>query len=146
MSALRIVLGLVLVASVGCDGAARVGDGGSGLPAESAVVQLPHDAPDGVSAERIATGKEVFLGDGLCYACHGADGAGARGVGADLTDDEWWHSDGSYPAIAEQIALGVRSEQVRNKLGAVMPPRGGSDLTSKEIEAVAAYVWSLRLR
>jgi mono/diheme cytochrome c family protein len=34
--------------------------------------------------------------------------------------------------------------QVRNELGAMMPPKGGSQITEAQVHAVAAYVWSLR--
>ena len=101
--------------------------------------------PQGVTTELIAAGKAVFLDQGLCWACHGEDATGARGVGADLTDEEWWHSDGSFDAIVNQILTGVPAEQVRNEHGAMMPPRGGSGITDEQVRAVAAYVWSLRI-
>ena len=101
------------------------------------------ELPKGVTPELIVQGKGIFLDQGLCYICHGVDATGARGVGADLTDDEWWHNDGSYEAIVNQILTGVTTEQARNPLGAMMPPRGGSAITEEQVRAVAAYVWSL---
>jgi mono/diheme cytochrome c family protein len=103
------------------------------------------DLPEGVTSELIFEGKTLFLDQGLCFICHGTDATGARGVGADLTDEEWWHSDGSYEAIVNQILTGVSSEEARNPMGAMMPPRGGSEITDEQVRAVAAYVWSLRL-
>jgi mono/diheme cytochrome c family protein len=102
--------------------------------------------PATVSESLIAEGREIFLDQGMCWACHGVDATGARGVGADLTDEEWWHSDGSYEAIVAQILSGVTVDQVRNKLGAVMPPKGGSAISDDQVRAVAAYVWSLRVK
>jgi len=101
--------------------------------------------PEGVTEEMIARGEEIFLGEGACHICHGQDATGARGVGADLTDEEWFHSDGSYEAIVEQILRGVTSEEARNDFGAMMPPKGGSSITDEQVRAVAAYVWSLGL-
>jgi len=104
------------------------------------------DLPTGVTPRLIAEGEALFLNQGLCFICHGTDATGARGVGADLTDAEWWHSDGSYEAIVAQILTGVSTEEARNELGAMMPPRGGSAITEEQVHAVAAYVWSLRLK
>lgn len=102
--------------------------------------------PAGVTTEMVEAGEAIFAGDGNCWACHGQDATGARGVGPDLTDDAWWHSDGSYEAIVRQILTGVSRDRARNAFGAEMPPRGGSRITDEQVRAVAAYVWSLRLR
>ena len=115
------------------------------LLAAGPIVGQQEALPEGVTIELIAAGKAVFLDQGLCWACHGEDATGARGVGADLTDEEWWHSDGSYEAILNQVLTGVPAEKVRNELGAMMPPRGGSGITDEQVRAVAAYVWSLRI-
>ena len=100
--------------------------------------------PRGVTEKMVQSGELLFKTAGNCWACHGEDAAGARGVGANLTDDEWWHSDGSYEAIVRTIGSGVPSDSVRNAYGAMMPPRGGSQITDEQLRAVAAYVWSLR--
>ncbi|MEQ8331319.1 MAG: c-type cytochrome [Longimicrobiales bacterium] len=101
--------------------------------------------PAGVDLARVRAGAVVYHGPGGCHVCHAPDGTGARGVGADLTDEIWWHSDGSYAAIVAQVQAGVDAGVVRNGWGAAMPPRGGSAITDEQVEAVAAYVWSLRL-
>jgi mono/diheme cytochrome c family protein len=100
--------------------------------------------PRGVTEQMVQDGEQLFKTAGNCWACHGEDATGARGVGANLTDDEWWHSDGSYEAIVRTIGTGVPTDSVRNPYGAMMPPRGGSRLTDDQLRAVAAYVWSLR--
>ena len=92
----------------------------------------------------VQAGEQLFKTDGNCWACHGEDATGARGVGANLTDDEWWHSDGSYEAIVRTIGTGVSSDKARNAFSAMMPARGGSRLTDEQLREVAAYVWSLR--
>jgi cbb3-type cytochrome c oxidase subunit III len=94
--------------------------------------------PAGVTEEAIAEGEALFKGAGICFTCHGQDAKGVPGLGADLTDTEWVHSDGTYESIIETITKGTTSST-----GAVMPPRGGPNLTDEQVKALAAYVWSL---
>ena len=96
--------------------------------------------PEGVTPEMLAQGRKLFEGRGLCSSCHGTRATGA--LGPNLTDAEWWHSDGSYPAIVQQITQGVPPGQARS--GTPMPTKGGSSLNPAEVRAVAAYVHSLR--
>ena len=100
-------------------------------------------AADSVSAAvtpaAIAEGKTLYLGEGLCLACHGADAKGS--IGPDLTDNTWLHGTGSFGEIVARVLAGVSSEQ--SKLGQIMPPRGGAGITDEQVRAVAAYVWSL---
>ena len=113
-----------------------VGVGG----ARVVVGQAPVDTlPAGVTPAAIAAGKQLFLGDGLCLACHGADAKGS--IGPNLTDQTWLHGAGTYPEIVARVLSGVPSEQ--SKLGQIMPPRGGSGITDEQVWAVAAYVWSM---
>ncbi|MGD2135041.1 MAG: c-type cytochrome [Gemmatimonadales bacterium] len=99
------------------------------------------DLPEGVTQTMIDAGESLFTGPGICTACHGTDGSGVPGLGADLTDDEWLHGDGSYAAILETVRDGVSADA--SSTGTVMPPKGGSQLNDAQLEAVAAYVWSL---
>jgi mono/diheme cytochrome c family protein len=101
------------------------------------------DLPEGVTAELIATGDALFHGAALCFACHGGDGAGIPGLGADLTDDEWQNTDGSFTGLIERIREGVTGDL--SSTGVPMPPMGGAQLTDEQVQAVAAYAWSLRL-
>jgi mono/diheme cytochrome c family protein len=90
----------------------------------------------------IALGDSVYhgqAGGGTCFACHGQDGQGSA-VGADLTEADWLHSDGSYEAIVKTIQAGVPKPP---KAPAPMPPMGGASLTPDQVKAVAAYVYSL---
>jgi cbb3-type cytochrome c oxidase subunit III len=104
------------------------------VPAAVAQTELP----SGVTQDMIAEGETIFKGPGICFTCHGQDAKGLPGLGADLTDSEWIHNDGSYDEIVETIMSGVTSST-----GAVMPPKGGPPLTDDQVKAVAAYVWSL---
>lgn len=101
------------------------------------------ELPAGVTQAMIDEGKTLFAGAGNCYTCHGQNGVGAEGLGPNLGDAEWLHSDGSYEAIVTQITDGVPAAE--SKSGIMMPPKGGSAITDDQVKAVAAYVWSLRL-
>ena len=129
MDALRLfALGPVVVAVMWSPGAANA--------------QATDSLPPGVTRQMVATGQTVFRGPGLCHACHGQDAKGVRGVGPDLTDGEWLHSDGSYQGILQTIIKGVLPNE--SKTGGMMPPKGGANITDEQLQAVAAYVWSLR--
>lgn len=101
----------------------------------------PDSLPPGVTQEMITEGKSLFNGLGLCMACHGTDAKGIPNLGADLTDEEWQHGDGSFENILKTIAEGVTAE--KSSSGTVMPPKGGSTLSDAQLKAVAAYAWSL---
>jgi len=103
--------------------------------------QAQEALPEGMTQEMVAQGKTLFQGAGICAACHGPEGKGVPNLGADLSDDEWLHSDGSWTGIAETILKGVSAD--KSSTGSVMPPKGGSSLSDEQVRAVAAYVWSL---
>lgn len=97
--------------------------------------------PEGVTQEMVDQGREIFAGAGLCYACHGADGKGMPGLGANLSDAEWIHSDRSVDGIAQVVSKGVAGDQ--STTGTPMLPKGGSGITDEQVRAVAAYVYTL---
>ncbi len=96
---------------------------------------------EGVTAELVNQGAEIYAGAGLCYACHGQDAKGMPGLGANLIDGEWLHSDGSLDALTNTVMNGVSAEE--SSSGTPMPPRGGSGITDDQVKAVSAYVYSL---
>jgi len=98
--------------------------------------------PAGVTVEMVAEGNTLFHGAGICLTCHGQNGTGVTGLGPNLTDAEWLHSNGSYEAIVNQIMTGVTA--TASKTGVAMPAKGGSAITDDQVKAVAAYVYSLR--
>ena len=106
-----------------------------------AAPNLQAQMPDGVTDAMVAEGQTVFMGAGLCAACHGMDASGS--VGPDLTDGEWLIGDGSYAAIIDQVTNGVSAAEATNSMGAIMPPKGGSAITDDQVKAVSAYVWTL---
>lgn len=97
--------------------------------------------PAGVTPAAIKQGDAIFHGPGLCSACHGADAKGMPSMGANLTDQQWLHSKGTYDDIVKQIMTGVSAKESTS--GTVMPPKGGGGLTDDQVKAVAAYVWNL---
>lgn len=98
--------------------------------------------PPGVTRAMIDEGRRLWGGQGLCLACHGPEGKG--GLGPDLTDGRWDHTDGSYEQLVAVIIKGVMSDA--SKSGQIMPPRGGGGLNDEQVKAVAAYVWTLNRR
>jgi len=108
-----------MISPVGCD---RTNEGGPPLVIAGAL-------PEGVTRELILAGQSIFLGRGACFACHGEDATGARGVGANLTDAEWWHTDGSWAGIVARVRAGVPVNSVRNS------PRG-DDAPARRLPAL----------
>jgi len=101
--------------------------------------------PEGATPEMVALGERIFrgeIGGAPCTGCHGADGSGTS-IGPDLTSGKWLWSDGSYAAIAKTINDGVPQPKLYR---APMPPMGGAALTAEQVNAVAAYIWSLSHR
>ena len=106
------------------------------LPRER--VQEPAPTP-----ETLALGDSVFhgkAGAALCYVCHGPAGKGVAGLGPNLTDKEWTNGDGSVAFIVKTVTEGVPKPK---KFPAPMPPKGGGTLNESQVNAVAAYVYSL---
>ena len=96
----------------------------------------------GSDAKLIALGDSIFhgqAGGGTCHVCHGQDAKGSA-VGANLTDAEWLHNDGTLAGITGTINSGVPKP---TKAPAPMPPMGGAALTPDQVKAVATYVHSL---
>ena len=99
------------------------------------------ELPEGVTMEMVNQGEAVYAGAGLCYVCHGAEGQGMPGLGANLTDEEWVHGDGSFESIVATVMSGVESSA--STTGTAMPAKGGSGITDDQVRQVAAYVWTL---
>ncbi len=100
---------------------------------------IPDSLPPGITRAMVERGKVVFEGAGMCASCHGAHADGL--IGPNLTDAEWWHVKGSYLEIVRQILVGVPAERATR--GVAMPPKGGSTIGDADVQAVAAYVWTL---
>jgi mono/diheme cytochrome c family protein len=113
-----------------------------GIHPDAGIEAAALPVPPGATSKEVALGKKIFHGEiagATCAGCHGADGIGTP-VGADLSSGTWLWGDGSLAAITETIRNGVL--EPKEHLGA-MPPMGGVQLSDENLQAVAAYVWSL---
>ena len=108
---------------------------------ENAVDAIKQEMPEGVTKEMIAQGKTVYAGAGICSSCHGPAGKGIPSLGADLTDDEWLHSDGSYEGIVKTVMEGVTAQA--SSSGVPMPAKAGTNISDDDVKAVSAYIWTL---
>ena len=106
-----------------------------------AVETIEQELPEGVTAEMVAQGKTIYSGAGICSSCHGPAGAGVPSLGADLTDAEWLHSDGTYEGVVKTVKEGVTAQA--SSSGIPMPAKGGTKISDDDANAVAAYVWTL---
>jgi len=98
--------------------------------------------PAGVTDEKVAEGKALFLGEAKCALCHGKTAMGVAGMTSNLTDGEWKFAEhGSYEAIVGVIANGLSKEQTGGKVP--MPSKDAKKLSDEQVQALAAYVWKL---
>jgi glucose/arabinose dehydrogenase/mono/diheme cytochrome c family protein len=98
--------------------------------------------PPGFTAEQVALGRRIYLGearDGTCAGCHGSDARGTS-TGPALTGPEWIWADGSIASLTRFITAGVPEPK---KFGGAMPPNGGVELSPDEVRAVSAYLWTI---
>ena len=100
---------------------------------------MSEGAMENLTAEE--RGQRLFSQKGICFSCHGSAGEGTQ-VAPDLTDDEWIHLEGevTVAAISAVISAGVSAPK---RHAAMMPPKGGGNITEEEVEDIAAYVYSL---
>jgi glucose/arabinose dehydrogenase/mono/diheme cytochrome c family protein len=97
--------------------------------------------PPGATAAMVALGDRIYHGESgaTCTGCHGSSGSGST-LGPDLSSGKWLWSDGSPTGIAAIITKGVSDpKQYRSP----MPAMGGAQLSADQVNAVAAYVWTL---
>lgn len=135
---------LVMAAvAFGCGGESGQTEAADAAPAtvEAAATEAAAAVQGEITDAMIAEGRTLYVGAGLCAACHGPNAGGIPNLGANLTDDEWLHGDGTYESLVERITTGVTADQ--SSSGTAMPPKGGSALTEQQVNAVAAYVFSL---
>lgn len=94
----------------------------------------------GITVERVEQGAQLYRGKGACATCHGELGEGtAEGPG--LLNGNWKLGSGGYEwlrHITRHAGWGATSRS-----GDPQPMRGPTVLDSAEVDAVAAYVWSI---
>jgi mono/diheme cytochrome c family protein len=97
-----------------------------------------------VTQANVALGDSLF-NTGSCQRCHGKGGVGA--ANAPTLDGRKWLQlkKGSYDEIVKIITDGVPQSAIKNPAHKfAMRARGGPmNLTDPQVQAVAAYVWTL---
>ena len=100
--------------------------------------------PAAVTPANIAMGDSLF-NTGGCFNCHGKGGVGAANAPA-LDGKKWLQrTTGSFDEIVALIVAGVPVEKIKDPTHKrAMGARGGRmALTDPQIQAVAAYVYTL---
>jgi mono/diheme cytochrome c family protein len=100
--------------------------------------------PAQVTPVNVALGDSLF-NNGNCQRCHGKGGVGAQNAPA-LDGKKWLQlKDGSFDEIVKIITEGVPQGAVKDPSHRfAMRGRGGNmNLTDAQVQAVAAYVWTL---
>lgn len=123
------------------------------LLATSGLVALAACRPGAVRRPALVTTANVALGDSLfnsgsCQRCHGKGGVGAANAPA-LDGKKWMQlKTGSYDEIVRIITDGVPQSAIKDPSHRFsMRGRGGPmNLTDSQVQAVAAYVWTLSHR
>ena len=141
---------LVLACGKGKEQPAAGESAGTAAPA-GAPAAAPAAAPETpaaadtskITTAMVAEGDSIFhgkAGGGLCFTCHGPDAKGTQ-LAPNLTDTQWISGDGSYGFIIDRVTKGMPTPTA--PYTSPMLPMGGANLTASQIQAVAAYVFSL---
>ncbi len=113
---------------------------GGGTAARNAVPAKPA----AVTPANIAMGDSIF-NNGSCQRCHGKGGIGAANAPA-LDGKKWLQlTTGGFDEIVGIITTGVPAEKIKDPTHKnAMRARGGPmNLTDPQIQALAAYVYTL---
>jgi len=87
-------------------------------------------------------GKDAYMQS--CTACHGPDAKGIKGLGKDLTNNEYikTHTD---EELLKYVLVGRMPDDPLNTTGVAMPPKGGNPaLTEAQIVDIIAYMRTLQ--
>ena len=96
----------------------------------------------GQAASSAPAGQELFVSH--CSACHGPAGAGITGLGKPLTTSDFV-GDLSDEELLTFIKVGRSPDDPLNTSGIAMPPKGGNPaLTDEQLQAIIAYIRSIR--
>ena len=86
-----------------------------------------------VRLKAINAGRDVFHGDGSCFACHGAKLEGTA-IAPTLRAHKWRNGDGSLGMILRVLHDGVPNTAMVSHPG---------NINETELQQVAAYVWAV---
>jgi mono/diheme cytochrome c family protein len=116
----------------------------AGLTTMSACRPGAVNRPAQITPVNVALGDSLF-NNGNCQRCHGKGGIGAANAPA-LDGKTWLQlTTGSYDEIVKIVTEGVPQAAIKDSTHRfAMRPRGGNmNLTDPQVQAVAAYVWTL---
>jgi len=121
--------------------------GGGDDPDASSPAAAPEAAPAAsapvASSGLVEQGRQVYSGAGICFTCHGPEGAGTA-LGPNLTDDTWIWIENPQQDLQTKLAAQIRAGTPQpREFPAPMPAMGGGALSEEQLQAVAAYVASL---
>jgi mono/diheme cytochrome c family protein len=116
-----------------------------GIHPDAGSAESPLPTPPGATPAQVALGGRIYHGEVASAPCAGCHGTNAKGtpLGPDLTATKWIWGDGGLQSITSIIANGVPHPKNYNE---PMPPKGGAQLSSSEVSAVASYVWAISHR
>lgn len=142
------LLAAVALACAACRHAAAPAGSAASAPAARTAAAPPAPKtpalPAGVTTAMIAEGDSIF-NTASCQRCHGKGAVGATN-GPSLVRTTWDHGSGRYEDIVKTIIAGVPKDQMKDPARPfAMRARGGVQpaLTDPQVNAVAAYIWSL---
>ena len=142
-SLLRVTLALGMTALVAA--ACRSSSGSqSPSPAGGGAASKAPAKPAAVTPANVALGDSLF-NNGSCQNCHGKGGVGGTN-GPALDGKKWLQATtGSFDEIVSVITNGVPLDKIKDPAHKrAMNARGGRmALTDPQIQAVAAYVYTL---
>jgi disulfide bond formation protein DsbB len=126
----------VLFASAGCGGNEQ-----SNSSTASSAAAKEQAAPT-LAAGDAAKGTTLYTQ--YCSACHGPDAKGLKGIGKDLTHNEFIEGM-TDEQFLEYVKTGRAVDDPRNTTGIPMPPKGGNPaLKDQEIMDIIAYIRGLQ--
>lgn len=141
-SHMRRLLAVTLLSTLAV--ACKSAGGGASMSPKPDAKPAAAAKPAAVTAVAVAMGDSIF-NNGSCARCHGKGGVGATNAPSLAGPKFLQMTTGSFDEIVGIIVSGVPKEKIKdpthpNPMGA----RGGRmALTDPQIQAVAAYVWTL---
>lgn len=134
------VVVITAMLSIGCGGGGEQAQTQQKAPSTTGQAGATQAA--GLQPGDATKGAQLFVT--YCSACHGPDAKGIKGLGRDLTHNEWVQalSDSEFLAY---VNTGRAVDDPRNLSGVPMPPKGGNPaLKDQEIMDIIAHVRTLQ--
>ncbi len=108
-------------------------------------------SPSVAAADDIARGKELFMGVGACFSCHGAEGKGDGAAAAALTPKPASFATGAFKYDTDKDGKTGTETDIANIIGQGAVAFGGSpmmaaraDIPEADRKALAKFVLSLK--